>query len=98
MKTITTFEAGLRKRILSSRFLWITTFGNAEYDTLWWCHKTRQWKTEGPFPEGSSTCCHCRSYKAFRRHLRKHAAQLQGYEVVLVHRFEGYNVEARVWK
>ena len=100
MPSIILFDAGLRERVLNSRFMGITTFTiNQEQSPLWWCHKTRRWVTSTvALPEGGSTHAPCSSYKAFQRHLMKHAAELEGYEVVLVSRFEGHDVTARVWK
>lgn len=86
--------------ILNSRYVGITTFTrNKDQPPLWWCHETRRWVTSTlDLPEGGSTHAPCRSLKAFERHLKKHVAELEGYEVVLVHRFVGYEVTAKVWK
>jgi hypothetical protein len=94
------FEAGWGQRILNSRFTGITTFTlDKDQPPLWWCRKTRKWVTSYiNATEGASTHAPCRSYKAFERHLKKHVAMLEGYEVILVHRFDGYDVTARVWK
>ena len=94
------FDAGLRERVLNSRFMGVTTFRRTDdQPSLWWCYKTRRWVTSAlDLPEGGSTHAPCKSYKAFERHLKKHAEELYGYEVVLVSRFEGHNVTARVWK
>ena len=94
------FEAGTRKRHLNSRFVGITTFTlDKDQLHLWWCYKTRKWTTSiVGATEGASTHAPCRSYKAFVRHLKKHVAELEGYDVILVSRFDGYDVSARVWK
>lgn len=88
------------QRILNSRFMGITTFTiKQDQSPLWWCHKTRRWVTcISMATSGASTHAPCNSYKAFRRHLKKHAAELYGYEVILVSRFVDQNVTARVWK
>jgi hypothetical protein len=100
MKMMIGFQVGLRKRILNSRFMGITTFTrDNDQPPLWWCYKTRKWVTSTlDLPEGGSTHASCRSYKAFERHLKKHVAELEGYEVVLESRFHGYNITAQVWK
>jgi hypothetical protein len=99
MKMILGFEAGTRKRHLNSRFMGITTFTlDKDQLPLWWCRKTRKWVTSiVDATEGASTHAPCRSYKAFERHLKKHVAELEGYEVILVSRFDGYDVTAWVW-
>jgi hypothetical protein len=86
--------------ILNSRFIGITTFTrDNDQPPLWWCYKTRKWVTSTlDLPQGGSTHAPCRSYKAFERHLKKHVAELEGYEVILAHRFEGHDVTAQVWK
>ena len=102
MPNIMLFDAGLRERVLNSRFSGITTFRlTDDQPSLWWCHKTRSWvtlKSVSVSTGGASTHAPCRSYKAFQRHLRKHTAELEGYEVILVSRFVGHNVTAKVWK
>ena len=86
--------------ILNSRYTGITTWTrDNDQPPLWWCHETRRWVTSTLDLKGSgSTHAPCRSYKAFERHLKKHVAELEGYEVVLESRFHGYNVTARVRK
>lgn len=88
------------QRILNSRFMGITTFSlTFDQPHLWWCYKTRRWVTcISMATGGASTHAPCNSYKAFQRHLKKHAEELEGYEVILVSRFEGHDVTARVWK
>jgi hypothetical protein len=100
MKMMLGFEAPMGQRIMNSRFMGVTawTLSN-EQPPLWWCYKTRKWVTSTlDLPEGGSTHAPCRSFKAFERHLKKHVAELEGYEVILVSRFEGYKITARVWK
>jgi hypothetical protein len=99
MKAIIGFNTGWGQRILNSRFIGITTFRlDSDQPFLWWCHKTRRWAATIDLPQGGSTHAPCRSYKAFERHLKKHVAELEGYEVILVSRFKDHNITARVWK
>lgn len=100
MKSMMGFQAGWGQRILNSRFMGITTFTlDKDQPPLWWCYETRRWVTSTlDIKQGGSTRAPCRSYKAFKRHLKKHVAELEGYEVILVHRFEDYDITARVWK
>jgi len=100
MKMMIGFEAGIRERIMNSRFIGITTWTrDKDQPPLWWCYETRRWVTSTLDVKGSgSTHAPCRSYKAFERHLKKHVAELEGYDVDLEHRFHGYNITARVWK
>lgn len=99
MPNMILFDAGLRERVLNSRFMGVTTFRlTDDQPSLWWCHKTRRWVTlKSMSTGGASTHAPCRSYKAFQRHLRKHTAVLQGYDVVLVSCFVDHNVTARVF-
>lgn len=94
------FQAGLGQRILNRGFLGITTFTlDKDQPPLWWCYETRKWVTSTlDIKRDGSTHAPCRSYKAFERHLKKHVAELEGYDVILVSRFEGHDVTARVWK
>ena len=100
MKMMLGFKAPMGQRIMNSRFMGITTFTlDRDQSPLWWCHKTRKWTNSiVDATEGASTHAPCRSYKAFERHLKKHVVELEGYEVILVSRFDGYDVTAWVWK
>ena len=100
MKSMISWQSVLGHRILNSRFMGITTFTlDNDQPPLWWCHETRRWVTSTlDIKRGGSTHAPCRSYKAFQRHLKKHVAELEGYDVILVSRFEGHDVTARVWK
>ena len=100
MKSMISWQSGWGQRILNSRFMGITTFTlDNDQPPLWWCYETRRWVTSTlDIKRNGSTHAPCRSYKAFERHLKKHVAELEGYEVVLEHRFEGYKITARVWK
>jgi hypothetical protein len=65
------------------------------YDSLWWHHEIRRWlpTTEGG---GCSNQADCRTFKAFKRHLRRHAAALKGRKVTLVSRFVGYDITVQL--
>lgn len=66
-------------------------------DTLWWSDSKRTWLThEEARSDGWGVSSHgpARSFKAFQRHLRRHAAELAGREVVFVSRFEDQDVTA----
>ena len=100
MKSMISWQSDWGQRILNRGFLGITTFTlDKDQPPLWWCHETRRWVTSTlDIKRGGSTHAPCRSYKAFERHLKNHVAMLEGYEVILVSRFEGHDVTARVWK
>lgn len=44
------------------------------------------------FSKGGSTHADCRSFKAFKRHLRKHHEKLKGCKVVFCSRWVGHNI------
>lgn len=89
------FDAPVNTRILRSHFVGITHFGAAQSDSF-----PKSWFDGNKWvdnPTGyASTLCRCGSFKAFKRHLRKHP-ELQGVDgyVVLVSRFVGHNIIAR---
>lgn len=90
-----TFEAENGNRIMK-RFRSVTTFRKTDdQEFLWWSYKDRVFRTwDGPVLDASSNHSEpVRSFKAFKRFLRKHP-ELKGYEVVLCHRYIGYNVTA----
>jgi hypothetical protein len=100
MKTTFWWEASYGHRIFKGkgRFMGITAFGlTTDKPSLWWCYETRKWVThlQGG---GESTYAPCNSFKAFERHLKKHLIELQGYDIVLVSRYIGHNIIARVWE
>ena len=84
------FEAPVGTRVLK-RF-----FGVTNYEDLWFCSELNEWVNIDGVPEnyGASTHALCRSFKAFKRHLRKHP-ELRGTEVILTSRFMDHNVIAR---
>ena len=87
------FEAPKGKRILRSRFLGITNF---EAD-LWWSYEHKKWlPLEECGTKGVSSTFHCRSFKAFKSHLRQHPELQAVKTVVLVSRFMGHNITA-IW-
>ena len=86
------FEAPKGTRILRSRFHGITNFE----ENLWWSYEHKKWlPLEECGTKGASTTLHCRSFKAFKSHLRRHP-ELRGVKnVVLTSRFMGHNITAR---
>lgn len=88
------FEAPVGTRILSSRFIGVTGIA---WSDMWWSHTHKKWLTIKECEECNGDCStikYVRSFKAFKRHLRKHP-ELQAYsEVVLVSRYAGYNIRA----
>jgi hypothetical protein len=102
MKMMFGWDAPLGQRILKGkgRFVGITTFAlNDDQPSLWWCYTTSRWVTCISMTIGAaSTHAPCHSYKAFKRHLKKHLLELQGYDVVLASRYKGHDITARVCK
>ena len=90
------FEAPHGVTIKSSRFLWVTHFDKSV--DLWWAEDLHKW---APIAEihahgfVASNGAPCRSYKAFQRHLRNHTELQQLDEVILVSRYQGYNIKAK---
>lgn len=80
-------------RILNSRFLGVCHYGDND---LWWGNDQKKWMptVRIGYDEIASSHAPCRSFKAFKRHLRKHP-ELNGVkEVVLTSRYQGYNITA----
>lgn len=101
------FEAPSGRRVLRSRFIGITAgFGDPDTpsnDIMWWDCDNRRWIHDSAFPWGrlnperdftSSSSAPCRSFAAFKRHLRKHTRELGGRRVRLVSRFVGHDIIA----
>lgn len=67
--------------------------------SIWYSYKHNRWFPEGKIPKNSliSTHANARTFKAFKRHLRKHGEPLKGATVVWVNRYIGYNITAK-WK
>ena len=89
-----TFEAPVRTRILRSRFFGVITWCD---DGLWFERKSNKWyKMEDTPNEGYiSNVARCSSFKAFKRHLRKHPKLKSQQEVVLRSRYVGYDIVAK---
>jgi len=88
------FEAPKGTRILRSRFHGITNFE----ENLWWSYEHKKWlPLEECGVKGASTTLHCRSFKAFKSHLKRHPELQAAKEVVLVSRFMGHNITA-IWR
>jgi len=86
------FEAPKGTRILRSRFHGITNFE----ENLWWSHEHKKWlPLEECGTKGASTTLHCRSFKAFKSHLRRHPELRAVKTVVLASRFVGHDITAR---
>lgn len=90
------FEAPRGQRILRNHFFGITCFPRSESDRwvpfLWWDEANRQW-TNDAVP-GSSSHAHCKSYKAFLKHIKKHKNSFKGFDVVLCSHYVGYDIIA----
>ena len=87
------FEAPKGSRILRRGFFGISMF---EGD-LWWSHQHKKWLPLGECGvEGASSTAPCRSFKAFKSHLRRHPELQTGVRVHLSSRFVGYDVSA-IW-
>ena len=85
------FEAPVGTRILRSRFIGITTF-----DDFWWSDQYQKWTPSSEIGDmGGCSSYGCRSFKAFKKHLRDHPELRASKEVILVSRFMGYNITAR---
>ena len=86
------FNAPKGSRILRSRFIGITLHSLSH----WWSHEHKKWL---PMAEcgvkGASTTVPCRSFKAFKSHLRRHPELQTGETVTLASRFGGYDIHAR---
>lgn len=66
---------------------------------LWWSLHSRRWLTQEAAQDeghGYTNTARCRTLKAFKRHIRKHAAALDGCEVCWVNRYVDHGVIARI--
>jgi hypothetical protein len=101
------FQAPVGKRVLRSRFIGIEAgWSDPETpcaDVMWWDYGNRRWISDSVFPWGkgnperafsSSSNAPCRSFAAFKRHLRKHGQELRSRRVRLVSRFVGHDIVA----
>ena len=86
------FDAFKGTRILRSRFFGITTSDL----NLWWSYEHKKWL---PLDEcgvqGASSTAPCRSFKAFKSHLRRHPELQTGATITLASWFVGHDITAR---
>jgi len=88
------FDAPKGTRILSSRFIGITMFSI----DLWWSYEHKKWLPMAEYGnKGASSTVHCNSFKAFKRHLRRHPELQTGETITLASKFGGYDIHARWW-
>lgn len=90
-----TFDAPINERIMNSRFHGITIIDSSN---LWWVDDLKVWMEHDDIPKNYNYGTHwdkCKSFKAFKRHLRKHENILKGYEIVLCSRYIGCNIRAK---
>jgi len=61
---------------------------------LWWSRRDCRWYRSRDFPDhgGLSSHAPCATVRAFKRHLRKHEAELRGYIARLESRYVGHDV------
>ena len=86
------FEAPKGTRILRSRFHGITNFE----ENLWWSYEHKKWlPLEECGTKGATTTLHCRSFKAFKSHLRRHPELRAVKTVILASRFIGHHITAQ---
>jgi hypothetical protein len=84
------FEAPTRSRF--HRYgMGVTTF-----EGLWWSFDQRKWVRDTNGEGGHSTHAPCRTFRAFKRHIRKHAAELYGVNVILTNRFRGHQISTHI--
>lgn len=90
------FDAHVNTRILNSRFFGITHFSDSQ---IWWSEKKRKWLIWDECMKYGiySNTAPCHSFKAFKRHLRKHPELKEVGKIVLSSRYIGHNITA-VWK
>lgn len=89
------FEAGKPNRV--HRYFWCATIKDFQEPELWWSYHHNKFLPHD-HPElkeysHSSSSKPIRTFRAFRRFLRKHP-ELQGRRVQLVSRYIGFNIEA----
>ena len=92
------FSAPPKCNTLSFSFSDITVFSDEKFENInipMWDGKTKMWVTDGSWTSSHSHTV--KSFKAFKRHLRKHKElEIEGIEVVLCNKY-GFNIIAR-WK
>jgi hypothetical protein len=91
------FEAPVKTRILRSRFFGIQHYCKDGMVDKWFAEVQKKWLERSNIDpsEGCSNTANCRSFKAFKRHLRKHPELQECFPVVLVSRFVGHSIIAR---
>lgn len=89
------FDVAAGTRVLRSRFIGITHY--TRNTDLWWATDQRRWckPSEMLVREVYSNVAPCNSFKAFKRHLRKHPELQAVDEVILVSRFKDHDIRAR---
>jgi hypothetical protein len=85
-------EAGAR---LHRYFVWIHVSREPGQPALWFSDATRRWQTE-LHGKGGSSCAPCRTFRAFKSHLRRHASELRGRKVTLVSRYHGHDISVQL--
>jgi hypothetical protein len=90
------FQAPAGQRILNSRFLWIQAEGFLQaYGKKEWVSDDEYWSFQ--IRPGATNSYGCKSFKAFKRHLKNHPELKVSKEVRLVSEFVGYDVIAK-WR
>lgn len=90
------FDAPLGQRYLNRYVLGITVDYVEEglIKSLWFCWGTRTWvKADIPTPQRACSHAPCNSFRAFKRHLRKHP-ELKGCCVTLCSRMPENDIRA----
>lgn len=94
MSWIITYEAEANTRILKG---WSVT-GTFTFDKRisWFTNDTKKWVSlDGDTSGGASSHAKCNSFRAFKRHLRKHKElQLDGLVMIMGNRYPGHAVFA----
>ena len=90
------FEAPVKTRILRSRFFGIQHYCKNGMADRWYVESQNKWLRFADTNIGDqiSNTAKCRSFKAFKRHLRKHPELQECSPVVLVSRFVGHCIIA----
>jgi len=91
------FEAPVKMRILRNRFFGIQHYCEDGMVDKWFAEVQKKWLASRDIDpsEGYSNTANCRSFKAFKRHLRKNPELQECCPVVLVSRFMGHSIIAR---
>ena len=92
------FEAPAGTRILGRDGLGIAVRGLTVDKDLWWDHELRKWipLSDPGGRKGSSNHAPCESFKAFRRHIRRHYESLRGHKVIFISRWVDHNVSVHI--